>query len=269
MRHWARLDRRFRRYREDVSKSKERARLESIPRYEATTTNLLGSEIHVPDAASFLSAYEQIFAKRVYDFPSETDRPVIMDCGANIGLATLFWKARFPEAEITAFEPDPSICEILLKNLASAGIDDVDVVCAAVWSEEAVLDFVSEGADAGKVVKQNTNGTRKVRAVRLREYLSDAVDLIKLDVEGAETRILLDCWDKLDRVERIFVEYHSFEDSIQDLDELLAVLRKSGFRIHVHPEWGSPKPFFEVRVDASMDHRLNIFAFRRSSDSKV
>ncbi len=52
-----------------------------------------------------------------------------------------------------------------------------------------------------------------VRTVRLADYLiGDRIDLLKIDIEGAEVPVLEDCAARLDWVDRVFVEYHSFTD---------------------------------------------------------
>src|SRR5690242_10249467 len=51
--------------------------------------------------------YREVFAEREYWFATDSPRPVILDCGSNIGMAILFFKSLYPEAEIFAFEPAP------------------------------------------------------------------------------------------------------------------------------------------------------------------
>jgi hypothetical protein len=93
--------------------------------------------------------------------------------------------------------------------------------------------------------------------------LDQSIDLLKLDIEGAETEVLLDCEGALDTVEHLFVEYHSYIGQEQRIDEVLRVLREAGFRIHVQPELTSEQPFVKLQQDNSMDNRLNIFGYRR------
>jgi hypothetical protein len=71
------------------------------------TVNLMDYTISFCGRASFLYLFEEIFAKASYLFHSDTDRPLIFDCGSNIGMSVLFFKKLYPAARITAFEPDP------------------------------------------------------------------------------------------------------------------------------------------------------------------
>ena len=77
--------------------------------------------------------------------------PRILDCGANVGLASLYFKKRYPEARVTAFEADPAIADVLRGNLLRNGCPDVEVVEAAVWTEEGTVEFCREGADSGTI----------------------------------------------------------------------------------------------------------------------
>ena len=104
---------------------------------------------------------------------------------------------------------------------------------------------------------------------RLRDYLGEPIDLLKLDIEGAEVDVLLDCRDRLTNVARVFVEYHSFAESEQRLDILLALLKTSGFRVYIQTEVCPPRPFVKRTPYMGMDLQLNIFAVRDSSPEKA
>jgi hypothetical protein len=95
------------------------------------------------------------------------------------------------------------------------------------------------------------------------ELLGDGpVDLLKMDIEGAECDVLAGQDAALARVKRVFVEYHSYAKKPQRLDELLALFRRAGFRVQIHPELISPRPFVARADEDGMDHRLNIYAWR-------
>lgn len=245
---------------------RERRRLNNLDRYQPGSTTLLGPATRFVDCASFLSAYSHIFEDEIYAFNPGRDSPVILDGGANIGLAVLYWKRQFPEAQITAFEPDPDIFETLRWNCLNHGYDDVRLLQSGLWKERTTLHFAADGADGGHIrVAGNSKEKRKdvsISTVRLRSFLDERIDLLKLDIEGAETNVLLDCEGALDTVQNLFVEYHSFVEQDQRLDAILRVLHDAGFRYHIQPELVSPQPFVRRRTSYEMDQRLNIFAYR-------
>jgi FkbM family methyltransferase len=253
------VDPEFRAYKQEIE------HLQGLPRRTSTTTDLLDPPTHVVDAASFLSAYRAIFEQEIYMFDPMQAPPRVIDGGANIGLATLYWKRQFPNAEITAFEPDPKIFETLKKNIEQHEYDDVTLVPKGLWSEEGKLEFKPDGADGGHVASVTDEEVPKdfVPVTRLVPYLDEHIDMLKLDIEGAEVEVLLDAAGHLGSVHNLFVEYHSYVGKEQRIDEILRVLRQSGFRVHVQPELVADQPFVQRLESYGMDHRLNIFAYRK------
>jgi FkbM family methyltransferase len=241
----------------------ENRRLSGFKRYTPTQTYLLNKSVEIVDSASFLFMRKEIFEQQIYRFTSKTPSPRIIDGGANIGLSIIYFKELYPNSIITAFEPDSSVFKVLENNVRNFDLANVTLVQKALWKEERVLEFMAEGADGGRVVEiENSMPVIKVDAIRLRSYLEEHIDFLKLDIEGAETEVIEDCQDLLKNVDNLFVEYHSFVDRPQTLDNLIAILAKSGFRIHIHPPVTSPQPFYERNVHMGMDMQLNIFAFR-------
>ena len=241
-------------------KVKEKARLESMPRYLPTVTRLLGRPVEMLDAASFLSMYTEIFIKEHFRFSCDSERPYIIDGGANIGLALLYFKGLYPDSEIVAFEPDESAFAALGRN--ASGLASVSLIPKALWSSETSHGFLRDGADAGRLVRLSEGNTR-VRTVRLRDFLGRRVHFLKLDIEGAETEVLGDCADLLRNVDKLFVEYHSLVGEEQTLNVVTSILARSGFRIHVHSVLNSRQPFESRSTYLGMDMQLNIFAFRQ------
>src|SRR5437867_5833534 len=172
----------------DFALEKELERLESFPRYVRTTTNLLGSVITMVDSPSFLAQYGSIFRREKYRFRARRPDPTILDCGANMGMMTIYWKRLYPLARITAFEPDPDVFSVLSWNITQLRYPDVVLHQCAIWTSPGEFAFWAEGADAGRLMRpHNTNRPAcLVEAVRLRDYLDSEIDMLKLDIEGAE-----------------------------------------------------------------------------------
>jgi FkbM family methyltransferase len=241
------------------------SRLRLIPRYTPFKTDLPGVRITAVDSVSFIHAYTEIFKRGIYRFESGSAAPNIVDCGANIGLSVIYFKQLYPNARITAFEADPKVFDVLSANVRSLGLENTTLHNKAIWNQEATLDFFTEGADAGRVTSSTAEEKQvcKVSAVPLRDYLShEKIDLLKIDIEGAETVVLKSCADCLSNVQRIFVEYHSFEDKPQELHELLTILHNAGFRIHAQPVGFSEQPFVKRQTYLGMDMQFNVFASR-------
>jgi len=236
-------------------------KLSKTSRYYSTVIDLFGSKFELVDSESFLYTYVELFENQIYKFSSSNKSPLILDCGANIGLSIIYFKRLYPDSRIIAFEPDPNIFNVLRGNVES--FKDVELINKAVWTSETTLEFMAEGSDGGRLVNIEQNAKKyQVSTVRLRDYLKEPIDMLKIDVEGAEIALLKDCVNSLHNVKNLFVEYHSFINGKQELNELIDILTNAGFRLYIQSTNSSPQPFMERKVYLGMDLLLNIFAFR-------
>lgn len=211
----------------------------------------------------FLHSVDEIFVEEVYRFTTNNPRPLIIDCGSNIGLSILYFKQLFKNAEVVAFEADPAIFKILESNLEAYNIDNIRLINAAVWKEDTSLSFESEGSVGGKIGAGATNKNRvQVPAKRLRNYLSGKVDFLKIDIEGAEYEVLKDCKDLLLNVENLFIEYHVLPNETQRLHEILEWVHAAGLRYYIREAWGNMKYPFTKTCDFYYQLQLNIFCYR-------
>ena len=209
---------------------------ESSPRRAPGTIRLLDYDIAFSDATSLAPQWHDIFVRESLAFNSRRPSPRILDCGANLGLASLYFKRRYADARITAFEPDPVIAPLLRRNLEQNGGADINVVEAAVWNARDRLSFFSDQADAGALAAAETpEGARDrtataVNSVRLREWLEgEEIDLLKLDIEGAELVVLQDIESALHSVAAIHLEVHDLNPARRILPECASILDRSGF----------------------------------------
>lgn len=224
------------------------------------------------DGRSFYSSYKEIFERGIYRFETESAAPCIVDGGANIGLSVIYFKRAYPSSRIVAFEPDPALFRVLRENVAAFGLSDVRLVDKALWGADAEAAFLPEGADAGRLAAEadrGRDGAITVPAERLAAHLAGrTVDMLKLDIEGAETEALLDAAAELGNVRNVFVEYHSFSAREQRLDELLRALRGAGFRVQIHTQYASPQPLARREEQLGMDLQLNIFGYRGGAGAR-
>lgn len=221
--------------------------------------------VTVPDSQTFVGQFEEIFLKESYKFTSPTSEPVIIDCGANIGMSCLYFKRLWPHSRIIAFEPDLRLFGILGKNLSKNGINDVRLVNEAIWVENTAIKFSVEGADGGSVY--GTEHLTEVKAVRLKDLLQshESVDMLKIDIEGAEDLVVIDCGDDLRRVRNIFIEYHSWNGKDQKLGEILSVLEANGFRYRLESTVRANAPLIYRTDGSTIDMHVNVYGFRETS----
>lgn len=247
-----------------------RIKLLTIPRFTEFSIKLHGWDLHIPDSISFLSAYKEIFWRKIYAFNFKDKSPIILDLGANIGLSILFFKKMYPEARIVAFEADPKIYECLKKNVHGNGYNDVELINKAIWSEKTILKFSPDGADGGRVIVAENQKVLEIETVAICEILENKkFDFIKMDIEGAEDVVLPACEKYLAEVNLLFVEYHSPVGGTQSLDKILNILLSSGFRIQIHNLVPEPSPFINWPVYNGFDLQLNIFARKEDNASTL
>ena len=89
----------------------------------------------------------------------------------------------------------------------------------------------------------------------------DDVDFLKIDIEGAELDVISGS-KKLNRVKQMFIEYHSFTDTPQQLSCLLSILESSGFRYYIDTVYSPKRPYLQITSNQGMDLQLRIFATR-------
>jgi FkbM family methyltransferase len=196
------------------------------------------------------------------------ERPTIIDCGANIGLSALYFSLKYG-ADVLAFEADPAIYQCLIENTKHTDHTQgkISTVNKAIWINDEGVDFDIEGGFSGQIRQHGhslVKSTQRVPSVSLRETLSgfSHVDLLKIDIEGAENQVILDCEGILSVADYIFIEWHSITSNPQLLGEILNVLKKEGFRYHIKEAFTSRSPFVLVEEMCGMDLQLNIFALK-------
>lgn len=202
------------------------------PRRARGEVSIAPYQFEYADAMSAWPQWDEIFVHGSLSFGTDGRAPRILDCGANVGLASMYFKRCYPDAAITAFEADPALAAICRRNLAANRGHDVEVKHAAVWIENGTLEFVCEGADSGAVaaVEPTVQGPKVVvPAMRLLEWLQEPIDLLKLDVEGAELPILEDCRDRLHNVRAITIDVHEFNPGRRQTGAIFELLASAGF----------------------------------------
>lgn len=170
--------------------------------------------------------YNQYYAK----LPANAS---IIDCGANIGMATLYFKTLNPTARVTCYEPDPDAFDLLIVNTASTV--GVQLYNKAVSDHNGRITFFVDGSGK-ESLKMSQDRTRlhtpleiRAEAVRLADTITNKIDLLKLDIEGAEGTIIADLYKtkKIHYIERIIMEYHHTPTTC--MSSILCDLEDSGF----------------------------------------
>lgn len=185
-----------------------------------------GGPIYVRAGDSDISAVRQVFAKRDYDVSWLTAAsrrmqgryeeiialggvPVVVDAGANIGAATIWFKQQYPKAAVVAVEPDPGNAEVLRMNVAN--LADIYVLEAAIGSENGFVSLISEGLGWAVQTERATSGIPIVTIDDAVGKVPNGVPFIaKIDIEGFERDLFSANTDWIDSMAAVIIEPHDW-----------------------------------------------------------
>jgi FkbM family methyltransferase len=196
-----------------------------------------GLDFECVDPKHFAFLFTEIFVAEPYLFSAQTRRPYIIDGGVNIGLSVAYFKKLFPESRIVGFEPHPQAYGVAKRNIERNRFGDVQLINAALAGVPGTLklNFIPGEIMASTIsnrltVRGETPQTIEVPAVQISDYLSEEVDFLKLDIEGAENAVLEEAGNKLRNVRNMFVEYHQTRgDKTNSLSATISILERNGF----------------------------------------
>jgi FkbM family methyltransferase len=187
-------------------------RLFGRPRQLKITPPGCKSPVHLRmDTSDFCAYYDILIAKsRQFDTNDGALSPVtIVDVGAHIGIASIFFARRYPSSRIIAVEPEPSNFALLLKN--TRPYKNIQPICAAIWREDGEVALGPSTVHPKGAFQIVESGHVWVRAITMTTLMREAhiqsIDILKMDIEGSETEVFRSC-DWIDRVQLIAIELH-------------------------------------------------------------
>lgn len=159
----------------------------------------------------------QEYLPRNFPIPNESVLNII-DAGANVGYATLWFRLQYPNARIIAIEPDPTNFAQLKRNCGN--LPNVELIQGALWGQdgELALQFEHRAKSLGSwgtrtVPPGSVTGTERIRALTLDTIMEHhglvSIDYLKLDIEGAEKDVFecqTNAW--LAKTRLIVAEFH-------------------------------------------------------------
>jgi FkbM family methyltransferase len=140
----------------------------------------------VPDFAAY-KVLGEVLLNDTYADPVEPAPTAILDLGAHVGTTALYFRRRFPQAQIVCLEASPQLVHVLRRNVAPL---DVTVRHAALAGRSGTITFY-EDDDSWAGSTSGSGRPVEVDAVTLDDLLAEhPAELVKMDVEGAEFEAL-------------------------------------------------------------------------------
>ena len=173
-------------------------------------------QLRVP--STDVPTYKHVFVRKEYRFEGEVAPMTIVDAGANTGLASIYFANRYPGARIIAIEPEQANFELLVKNVEL--YPNVIPVQAALWKNNDQIELVDPGlGDWGYMTRNRDDDRELSQEVRhsvqamtidrvMEQFELESIDLLKLNIEGAEREVFeySEAW--IDRVNAMVVKLH-------------------------------------------------------------
>lgn len=154
-----------------------------------------------------LHALTEIFIEKCYK--PKNDPKLILDLGANIGIASIWFRLNYPESIIHAYEPNPEVYEILVKNTSS--FNNIHCFNEAISNQKEKIDFnISKRSFSSSVYLLNDYKKVHIDATTIDdalERIGGFVDLMKIDIEGSEFEAI-EASKMMHRIKEIVGEVH-------------------------------------------------------------
>lgn len=229
------------------------------PPHLELSINLAGLKFRFWPAGGILSPFEEIFCERMYELDSRfvpREGDTVFDVGAHIGFYTLRQASRIgPKGRLYAFEPHPELFRYLKLNCSENGFPWVSVIGNAVTatSGPTVLALLPDITGAGSLMAHGrVKGgpvSVEVDGICLDDFVEhseiERIDIIKIDVEGAELDVLSGGLNgALPITQKFILEYHSLKEK----QEVAKILERYGFS-PVLETGGQPGMLYYARIE--------------------
>lgn len=185
-------------------------------------------------------ALYEVLVTQEYSLTVDLDSPAfIIDGGANIGSASLFFLNRYPMARVIAVEPDPANLELCHMNLEPYG-ERATVIHGAIWKSAGRLTLKTGKESWGSSVGDDQSGSVEAFTLPALIAFGDGkVDLLKLDIEGSKSEVFgPNAQEWLPRVRNIAIELHGEDRK----DHFFAALRGYRYDLSLRRNWIDPVP---------------------------
>ncbi len=202
----------------------------------------------VNDIEQFMYMYHMFYFKPFVVSENHFREPIIVDGGANIGIASLFFSTIYPNATIYAFEPSVENVTTYRDNMKWN--ENATIYNKALCDSVGLVDLqVSECSRYHSLYRSDSmDDIRKVESTSLSDWIRNEnilkIDILKLNVEGAEQDVILGLNDNMSKVRYIVGEFHP---EYLNEETFKQELTKRHFKINRFAKYGNTVKVFEAQ----------------------
>lgn len=205
----------------------------------------LKEPVHVRMGSPDLWVLEEIFYGGEYKAVTDADLGdvrQIVDLGANAGMTIRFWLNRWPDAHVIGVEPDEFNFEVASMNARQhRGGANVRMVQLCVAGSERVVTLDRGNNETKYMMTDAQPSAGGIKAIPLARLLAEngarqTIDLLKVDIEGAEREVFEHCAEWIGRIRHIVIEVHPPYTT----EDLLAACQRNGQRFEILERHSSP-----------------------------
>ncbi len=184
-----------------------------IKPYGELSASKYKGHFHLRPNTSDYYTFDQVFLRDQYNIQFPFELKNIIDAGANIGLASVYFSRKYPLSNIVAIEPSKENYEVLSQNIAA--YSNVKAFCKGLWNKDVHLaitntDGVKNAFMVAETVADNPNSIPAICIPTIMNEQSwDRIDLLKIDIEGSEKEVFetnYETW--LPKTRAVVIELH-------------------------------------------------------------
>lgn len=171
------------------------------------------------------NTFKEVLINKCYDFKIKKPETII-DLGGNIGIASVFFRDKFHLSKIICVEPSKENLFFLKKNLKDLNVEVVD---NPIWFKVQKLGLTKDVCTPSNKFNDEVNGDYLSTTIPdlMKRFNFDRINLLKIDIEGAEHKLLTKNNDWLDLVDNVFMEIH-FNENSAEFNNIFSCLKKHG-----------------------------------------
>lgn len=157
--------------------------------------------------------FEEIFLTSLYGTPLPFVPNTIIDAGANVGYASVFFHSKYPKAAIVALEIEKTNCDAIRKN--TEGIENFELIEKGLYNKNGFFKVIDpyNATNSFQLKEVSENESYDIESITLDQIMTqkkwETIDILKIDIEGAEKDVFESNYENwLPKTKVIMVETH-------------------------------------------------------------